>query len=413
MESGLDREEHNCKARWHHRRPRAATSTWHRSILLGGTVGSRTSIQVDRCHPVDMSQQEPHSGADAAAESDSAKETLSQFIARIFNQLALSAWLPAAALVLLITFIVDLGTALDSRDSEDSAVLGALRMMGDISLGGALVLFAGTVVLTMVTQAFAFEAIVVLEGYWGTNPLVEQLAQHRCTRHRRHYEGLRKRHRELTAQAWGAARSAYERQDEAQRQRGAEVETTAVILDAAGAQVLGQLFAGQVTPEERVVVNRIGAGWWRAAPPDMIRRRINLERRLIDYPAQHRIAPTILGNILRRSRDDIDVDDAQRFVQRVFDELPLSLRIEHDEQRTRLDLYCSMVFVLAFVVLVAVIRFAVHHPIYAVASVAVGSAAMLLMYRAAIVSARAYGGILRVAAEHYKAHRKPPTDGDM
>jgi hypothetical protein len=45
----------------------------------------------------------------------------------------------------------------------------------------------------------------------------------------------------------------------------------------------------------------------------------------------------------------------ETMVQELFDDLPFSLRVEHDEQRTRLDLYCSMVFVIALTTAIAVV----------------------------------------------------------
>src|SRR4051794_20871010 len=46
-------------------------------------------------------------------------ETLSQFVARVLNQLSLSAWLPAATLVLSLLVIFQLAAALDTQ--QDAA----------------------------------------------------------------------------------------------------------------------------------------------------------------------------------------------------------------------------------------------------------------------------------------------------
>ena len=82
----------------------------------------------------------------------------------------------------------------------------------------------------------------------------------------------------------------------------------------------------------------------------------------------------------------------------MFDDLPFSLQFDHDEQRARLDLYCSMVSVVGVAAAIAVARLASRHPSYAVGAVAVGLAGMWLMYRAGVASARAYGALLVVIA---------------
>jgi hypothetical protein len=109
--------------------------------------------------------------------------------------------------------------------------------------------------------------------------------------------------------------------------------------------------------------------------------------------------PTRLGNVLRRYEDKTGRDSVESLVQDVFDDLPFSLRVNHDEQRTRLDLYCSMVVVIAVVTVGAAARFA-GHGWYAVGAVALGLAGIWLTYRAAVASARAYGGLLVRIAKH-------------
>jgi hypothetical protein len=76
--------------------------------------------------------------------------------------------LPSAALVLLLDFISHLGTVLDSNSHRlhPADVVGAtLADMGRIGISGAALLIIAVVALTMLTQAFAFEAIHMLEGY--------------------------------------------------------------------------------------------------------------------------------------------------------------------------------------------------------------------------------------------------------
>ena len=120
------------------------------------------------------------------ASSGKARESLSQFVARVLDQLSLSAWLPSAALVLSLAFTYHLARALDAERHAVAGILSAPQSPGALSdaltglahtsLGGALLLIMAVVVLTIATQAFAFEAIRTLEGYWGTWRPVEWVA---------------------------------------------------------------------------------------------------------------------------------------------------------------------------------------------------------------------------------------------
>ncbi len=112
-------------------------------------------------------------GAEAASPVASATQTLSQFVARVLDQLSLSAWLPSAALVLLLDFTFHLGAVLDSgsQPHNPADITGvAVAGMGRIGVSGAVLLVIAVAVLTMLTQAFAFEAIRVLRGLLGYLP---------------------------------------------------------------------------------------------------------------------------------------------------------------------------------------------------------------------------------------------------
>ncbi len=90
---------------------------------------------------------------------------LSQFAARVLGQLSLSAWLPAALLTLIGTLVVqfadqgsiDLGNAIAALTRDKWSVV--------------LLVVPVLVIATLVTQAFSFEAIRTLEGYWHRGAL--------------------------------------------------------------------------------------------------------------------------------------------------------------------------------------------------------------------------------------------------
>jgi hypothetical protein len=110
------------------------------------------------------------SGPDAAT---GAADGISAFVARVLDQLSLSAWLPAAFLT------ASLALLLQFRADMSASPLRAVRdLTGDPVR--VLVLIVPTLVLaTVVTQAFSFEAIRALERYWHrrgpASPLREQV----------------------------------------------------------------------------------------------------------------------------------------------------------------------------------------------------------------------------------------------
>ncbi len=77
--------------------------------------------------------------------SKGATESLSQFVARVLNQLSLSAWLPSATLVLSLLLIFELGAALDAQSASTDentatgpgpALSSALTAIAHTKLGG-------------------------------------------------------------------------------------------------------------------------------------------------------------------------------------------------------------------------------------------------------------------------------------
>lgn len=349
--------------------------------------------------------------AESAVRSRSAKQTLSQFVARVLDQLSLSAWLPSAALVLLLVIVFQLGAALDAS-RRPAGPIGALSKafgaIGQTSLGAALLLIAAVIVLTMVTQAFSFEAIRVLEGYWGTNPAVEWIARWRCERHRKVRTRLEQRSLALTEAAWASAAAEIMRKQQEAIEHGSKLVLTPNMISVLGAEVLGTQPLVRLNRWQRKKM--AGIDWRDFAPPDILRRLVNLDRRLRDFPEQERMLPTALGNVLRHYEDETGYESVETLVQEVYDTLPFSLQVEHDEQRTRLDLYCSMVVVLAVVTALAVLRLRAN-PGYAAGAVVCGATGMWVTYRAAVASARAYGGLIVLAAQHAAElaapHRRP------
>jgi hypothetical protein len=341
-----------------------------------------------------MPSTESKSASEAAASSSKARESLSQFVAKVLDQLSLSAWLPAAALVLGGDFVLQLASVLAANSSSATAlgVLGsALQRFANIKIGGALLLIVAIIVLTMVTQAFAFEAIRTLEGYWGTWRPIEWVAGLRRARFAAKRTRLDARWQELTNRAWLSARTTLETlQLELQANDPRSAVVTPNVIATTGARATGtEQPAVRLSKREREVLEALN--WTDHASAELLRRRLNVDKKRRDLPRPRRALPTRLGNILRAHEDETGEADVETFVQRVFDDLPASLRAEHDEQRTRLDLYCSMVFVVASITAIAAARLGPLGYQYIVGSLLAGLALMWLMYRAALASARGGG----------------------
>jgi hypothetical protein len=338
---------------------------------------------------------------EAASSSVTSTESLSQFVARVLDQLSLSAWLPSAALVLTLAFVIRLNAILNGKAEPRSALPAvgkALSSLAGTSIGGAVLLVAAVVVLTMVTQAFSFEAIRMLEGYWGTNSAVEWVARCRCDHYRRIRKRLEARHTKLTKAAWTEAASELARIDESLVARGLKAQFTPNMIAALGAPVLGQTSRVKLKKAEGKLVRE--TDWRIYAPPDLIRRRLNVTKRLRDFPQAKRMLPTRLGNVLRSYEDRTGSEPVEALVQEVFDVLPPALQAEHDEQRTRLDLYCSMIFVIAVVTVTAVTLLVQQHVRYAIGAITGGLSGMWLMNGAAVASARAYGSLIVIIARY-------------
>jgi hypothetical protein len=347
--------------------------------------------------------------APAAEPAAASSQTLSQLVARVLGQLSLSAWLPSAALVLLLDFVAELGAQLDSGHPGPVAALGStFAKMADIGIGSAVLLVIAIVVLTMLTQAFSFQAIQLLEGYWGTSGPADWVGRRRCDRHRRARTRLTGRRARLTRAAWTQTQQQLTDDQEQRRISGEPVLLTPKMLSALKARVLEEDDPVGLSPRKERVVAALLDDWESQAPAEPLRRRANVDKRLADYPADTRMLPTRLGNILRAHEDQVRRTRIRSFVQEIFDDLPPALQAEHDEQRTRLDLYCSMVIVLAVAGLIAVARLAAHHWTYAVFSVAVTLTGMRIMYGAGLATARAYGNILLTIRDRATASASSP-----
>jgi hypothetical protein len=129
-----------------------------------------------------------------------------------------------------------------------------------------------------------------------------------------------------------------------------------------------------------------------------------IDARLNSYPESNRLLPTRLGNVLRAAEDDLplrDDEDLEGFVIRHHDQLPSSIKDEHKDYRTRLDMYCCLVLVFAALVPLAISLLIGLSPTWGVGLFAAAYAIMAYVsYEAAIASARGYGQALHEISQY-------------
>lgn len=304
------------------------------------------------------------------------KETLSQFLAKILDQLSVSAWLPAAFLVFGVLLLGHIR-------NEDGNVTQALTNIANIGWPAIVLLLGAVILATTIAQAFQFEAIRLLEGYWGGGRPWSALAGWRCNRHYKARDRLDARRNSLERKAFGIA-----------RERMLEKHISRPLVDVIEDNVMGNI----VDVPDEVVRAAESIQWHEFSKVQFIRAIDELDVRIGEYPsAVHRVLPTRLGNTLRAYEERASEDangDLEIWVMRIFDRLPLSLQISHDQFRSRLDLYCSLVLVAGFLGAVGIAL--LYGRGWAQVAWAAGIAVAMawLVYRAAIASGRAYGGVL-------------------
>jgi hypothetical protein len=278
----------------------------------------------------------PGTGGDVSGHRDKPEfdaKGLSAFVARVLDQLSLSAWLPATLLTATVAVL------LQFRARKSADLITAVGALTKDPLRLLVVLIPLLILTTMVTQAFSFEAIRTLEGYWRRRGLASVMRTLLIRRHARRKRRLARRRTHASEKAFLAARPSMLR-------RGLPHS----IVDALEAQVLGTS-RPQLSSEESAAVDsmnwRTYCAPWRLARIDHI---IDQER---GYPATSRVLPTKLGNLMRATEDSLQTagKDIQGFALRYRDIAPLRVQVQHDQFRARLDMYCTLVFVSAFLAL--------------------------------------------------------------
>lgn len=321
-------------------------------------------------------------GAGAAGDKGQADAGgLSAFLGRVLDQLSLSSWLPAAMLVGNLALLIKL------RGQERVDVAAAVEELGRNPLGLAVILTFSLVLASIVTQAFEFEVIRLLEGYLDTEArAVRVWVGWRIKRH------VEKRESLLAIRV---------KREQASFMLAREVMLNLPkpiprkLLNVLEDDIFGRPNQGKLDEERRQLA--LGLPWQEYLSAHDAYRLEVLDARVGSYPKLHRVLPTRLGNVLRASEDLLPLEPEENlegFAIRHLDRMSETLRSEHRDYRVRLDMYCTLtvVFILLAIFSLALVPRA---PIWAPA-VAAATYAILaqVSYEASIASARRYGNAL-------------------
>jgi hypothetical protein len=310
--------------------------------------------------------------------------TFSQLGAKILDQLSISAWLPAAILVFIVVLVT--GVAAAKFDTPGNAsnyhvLKQAIKDIGGMDLQSLILLIGSMVLVTTLTQAFEFAAIRFFEGYWGSGRFLGLLG-----RALSHLHLVKKRHLATRKKKLAYAAFAKARLD--MLDRGIERWKVDILEN----KLHGRSLQGE--PQEKLD-EALKLDWFLWARPGDVRRLDAMELRSQEFPKNHRILPTRLGNILRAVEDRVFDPSEGRLegaVRRIFHLLPVPIQSAHDQYRARLDLYCSLTLVFAFSAIGIPVTWAFlpGWTVEKASALAVGVVLALLSYRAAIASAKRY-----------------------
>ena len=343
--------------------------------------------QPDVGDPLEVPSKSTDSDSKSSPDADShekasASTALSQVLGRVLEQLSVSAWLPAAMLVGNVAVLLQL------RANRDYDIARALKDLAGKPLGTIIILVFAIVLATIVTQAFEFEAIRLLEGYFDSPHRAIQAAM--ASRIRRHEH----KRQQLVDKLELANKDAC--QKAVATMRGYSGYRTDVL------DYLANETTAQVSDE--VARRASETNWRRHAPSAALYRIDSIAARLGSYPQKHRLLPTRLGNVLRTAEDKVKLktdENIQGYVIRNYDRLTPALKSEHGSYRTRLDMYCCLVLAFSALAVVSGISLSGINPTWGIAvAVTVYGIMAYVSYEAAIMSARSYGLILQEITQY-------------
>jgi len=342
------------------------------SRTSNGVLLTRCSGAREETMPV-SSPEQPLGDGPIAAEP----ESFSALVARVLNQLSLSAWLPGAF------FIACLAALAWFRRKGAVTVEGAAAFVQTNWVPFLILAIPALVITTLLTQAFSFEAIQKLEGYWRGRGLASWT--------RVVFTKFQLRRKRLLQERF---EKAYIKGFETARHRIlASHDMNGLVFLAVEADVYQRPRPSGLSPGQHDIANVFS--WISECDPWQAAKMLRLDKERREFPADARTMPTKLGNVLRSGEDGVeDGNPLAGFVMRNRQIIPSRVLLHHDQFRTRLDMYCMLVFVSLLGGLISIL--ALWHVAPAgrigvpIALIAVAAAS----YSAALTSARGYVSVL-------------------
>jgi len=331
-----------------------------------------------------------------SVDNDAGPLGFSQVLGKILQQLSISAWVPAAML------IANGAVLLQLHADANYNIAGAVKELAGKPLGTIIILAFALILATVVTQAFEFEVIRFLEGYFDSaNGLVQAVMAWRIRRH----EGKRDRLESILKIINTRARK--QAVEQMKKRKGYDSE----VLD-----YLTESPSKDSKNFDETLARKAGSLNWKIHAPAEVRYRLDsATARFASYPSKNRLLPTRLGNVLRAAEDTIELgeyENIEGYVVRHYDQLPAALQNEHKDYRTRLDMYCSLTLAFSMLVAISVATLNNISPLWGMPIAAVVYALMAcLSYQAAIASARSYGLILREIPQYLARQEAPVASG--
>lgn len=301
---------------------------------------------------------------------------VSAFVARVLDQLSLSAWLPAALLT------ASLAMLLQFRSDGSVNILMAVRALTADPVRVLVLMVPLLVTATVITQAFSFEAIRTLEGYWRRRGIPSIARTLMIWRHVRRKELIERRRLRATERAFYAAEPRMLRDG-----------VSFAVVNALKADAFDLEVVDSLSPAEAAEANDME--WEKWCEAWLVAKMDHLTNEQKKYPSEtYRVLPTKLGNLIRATEDRLRNagDDLQGFALQRYAKAPRLVQKEHDQYRNRLEMYCILAFVSAsLLILTPLVLFRSGIGLADIAIIAGSFAALSeASYLAAIASAAGY-----------------------
>ena len=280
----------------------------------------------------------PSSESEAGADASASADGLSAFIARVLDQLTLSAWLPAAVLS------ASLAVLLQFRSAKSANVLRAVGALTANPVRVLVIMIPLLVLATVVTQAFSFEAIRTLEGYWRRRGLPSGARTIMIRWHFYRKGSINER-----------LRSAYRNALDAIKIEISPGKVSETVFNAFRKEMTGEEDQESLSDQEMLELAKFMDSWRSYCQPWDLAKIDQLLKDQALYPEDDRILPTKLGNMMRATEDNLQSakDDVEGFVLRRYALASRLVQLQHDQFRNRLEMYCTMVFVSVSLALLA------------------------------------------------------------